>query len=181
MYIEEDDSHPSARPRSDNLQITAIAVVLMLIVHFAPPCAVFSAVPGNVRRAFSTLRHANARVSAAVNRKKLTLSLFVTMSAAIVVCAAIRSRGGRFWFAANFLAFYTSSRATGSQSKKSCRAQSCRVTLGGVRGAKSLAPPGSIEGKHQLHSNDRRRQQAILRYEGFAHGVATIQLAKLTK
>jgi hypothetical protein len=41
MYIEEDDSHPSARPRSDNLQITAIAVVLMLIVHFAPPCAVF--------------------------------------------------------------------------------------------------------------------------------------------
>jgi hypothetical protein len=38
MYVEEDDRHLSARPRSDNyLQITAIAVVLMLIVHFAPP------------------------------------------------------------------------------------------------------------------------------------------------
>jgi hypothetical protein len=43
MYVEEDDRHLSARPRSDNLQITAIAVVLMLIVHFAPPYAVFGA------------------------------------------------------------------------------------------------------------------------------------------
>ena len=36
MYVDEVESHQSARPRSDNnLQITATAVVLVLIVHFA--------------------------------------------------------------------------------------------------------------------------------------------------